>query len=88
MTPMAPAIVGTPTTITAVATGGVGPYTYKFFVHDGAVWSVGQDWSASSTFSWIPPAAGAYSFQVWVRNAGSATPFDAWRGLGPIIAGR
>jgi hypothetical protein len=84
--PTVPAVVGSQTTITAVATGGVGPYTYKFFVYDGAVWSVGQDWSAASTFVWIPPATGAYSFQVWVRNAGSMTTFDAWRGLGPLAA--
>jgi glucose/arabinose dehydrogenase len=84
MSPMVPVMVGAPTTIAAVAAGGLGPYTYKFFVHDGSGWSVGQDWSAASTFSWIPPTTGSYSFQVWVRNAGSATAFDAWRGLGPI----
>jgi hypothetical protein len=84
ISPTAPPVAGSQTTITAVATGGLGPYTYKFFVYDGTGWSVGQDWSAASTFTWIPPAAGSYSFQVWVRNAGSATAVDAWRGLGPI----
>jgi glucose/arabinose dehydrogenase len=80
------AAVGVPTLLTAVAEGGLGPYTYKFMVHNGSTWSVGQDWNASSTFSWIPPAIGSYSFQVWVRNVGSATDLDAWRGLGPIAA--
>ncbi len=77
-------IVGTPTPLTAAAQGGVGPYTYKFWVHNGSVWSVGQEWSDASTFSWVPPATGSYSFQVWVRNAGSVTNLDAWRALGPI----
>ena len=40
-----PVKVGTPTTLAAVATGGLGPYTYKFWVHNGSSWSVGQDWS-------------------------------------------
>jgi hypothetical protein len=78
-------IVGTPTTLTAVATGGVGPYSYKFFVYNGTIWNVGQDWSAASTFNWIPATSGSYLFQVWVRNAGSVTPWDAVLNLGPIL---
>ncbi len=85
MSPMAPALVGTPTTIAAVAAGGLGPYTYKFLVFNGSTWSVGQEWSAASTFSWIPSTTGSYSFQVWVRNAGSATAWDAWGALGPLM---
>jgi glucose/arabinose dehydrogenase len=79
-------VVGTPTTLTAVATGGLGPYTYKFFIFDGATWSVGQDWSSTSTFNWIPATSGSYLFQVWVRNAGSVSALDASGSLGPIIA--
>jgi glucose/arabinose dehydrogenase len=81
-----PNIVGTPARLSAVATGGVGPYSYKFWVYNGSSWSVGQDWSAASTYDWIAAAPGAYSFQVWVKNLGSATDLDAWSGLGPINA--
>ena len=76
----------TPVTWTASATGGTGPYTYRFFVWNGASWTVGQDWSSSRTFVWIPPAAGSYQFQVWIRNAGSGATYDAWRGAGPYTA--
>jgi hypothetical protein len=82
-----PVPAGTPVTWAASAIGGTGPYTYKFYVNDGASWTVGQDWSASKTWTWIPPTAGSYVLQVWVRNAGSLAAYDAWRGLGPIAVG-
>src|SRR5262245_45328027 len=40
--------------------------------------SVAQDWSASDTWRWVPPSAGSNSVQVWARNAGSSSTFDAW----------
>jgi hypothetical protein len=79
-----PVSAGTPVTWTASATGGVGPYTYKFWVFNGTSWSVGQDWSESNSWVWTPPAAGAYNIQVWVRNAGSGATFDTWGAVGPI----
>ena len=71
-------------TWTATATGGTGPYTYKFFVYDGSTWTMGQDWSASNTWTWTPPGPGTYNFQVWARNAASGALFDAWRPAGPL----
>ncbi len=74
---------GTPVTWTASAVGGTGPFTYKFFVYDGVAWSAGNDWSTKPTWTWVPTAAGTYSFQVWVRNAGSGANLDAFRSAGP-----
>jgi Metallo-peptidase family M12 len=82
--PAQPLVVGGPASVTAVATGGTGPYTYKFWVFNGSTWTVGQDWSASSSWRWKPAAAGSYQNQVWVRNSGSLTTLDAWSALGPI----
>ena len=83
--PGSPLVVGGPAVIAATATGGTGPYTYQFLVYNGATWSIGQNWSSSSTLTWTPPAAGSYSVQVWIRNAGSGAAWDAWGGLGLLV---
>ena len=79
-------IVGTPVTWSATAVYGTGPYTFQFWVFDGAQWSLGQDWSPSSTWTWTPSAPGTYSFQVWARNTGSSARLDAFRSFGPYVA--
>ncbi len=81
-----PFVTGTPVLWTAGVDGGTAPYTYKFFVYDGATWSVGQDWSSANTWIWTPSSAGTYTFQVWARNAGSSADYDAWLGAGPYDA--
>jgi hypothetical protein len=68
----APQPVGTPITFTATATNGTAPYSYKWWVFDGASWRVLQNWSASNTHTWTPSVANSgYRVAVWVRNAGS-----------------
>jgi hypothetical protein len=65
-----PQKVGTSITLTAGATGGVAPYQYKWLISDGTSWTVAQQWSTSSTFTWTPSVAKAnYSIGVWVRSA-------------------
>jgi len=75
--PAAPVSSGTAVTWTATTTGGVGPLTYKFYVFNGTSWTLARDWSTSPSTTWTPTAAGTYSVQVWVRNAGSTTAYDA-----------
>jgi hypothetical protein len=84
MTPMSPLVVNGPATFAATVIGGTGPYTYQLWVYDGTSWSLGRDWDAASSFTWVPPAPGTYNFQVWVRNAGSMAAFDTWASLGPV----
>ena len=71
-------------TWTAVGSGGTGPYTYQFWVFNGTTWNIGQDWSASPTWTWVPAAPATYMFQVWVRNADSTATYDAYRSAGPF----
>jgi hypothetical protein len=61
---------GTTVTFTAAATGGQAPYQFKWWVHDGAAWTVAQNWSASATLTWRPTRAGTYLVAVWGRNSG------------------
>ena len=77
------AAAGTPVKWTAKASGGTPPYTYQFWLYDGTTWTMMRDWAADNTWTWTPAAAGTYRFQVWVRNAGSAASYDAWRAFGP-----
>ncbi len=82
-----PVSAGTPVRLSARAAGGIGPYTFKFYVFDGTTWTVGQDWSTSDSFTWLPTTRGTYTFQVWVRNAASVAAYDAWRAAGPMVVG-
>lgn len=69
----APQPPGTTITFTASATGGTAPQQFKWWVFDGATWTVAMDWSTSATFAWTPPAglSGA-RVGVWARSAGSS----------------
>src|SRR5688572_1132383 len=68
----APQPVGTPITFNATATGGIGPYQYKWWVSDGKNWTEMRTWSTSSTWTWTPTSAGGRTrVAVWVRSAGS-----------------
>jgi hypothetical protein len=67
----APQPRGTSITWTAVASGGVAPYQYKWMAFDGVSWTTSA-WTTSNTYTWIPTNAHDYArVAVWVRSAGS-----------------
>ena len=68
----APQAPGTTITFTANATGGTGPYQYKWWLFDGRDWYLAQQWTTSNRWTWTPlNANSAARVGVWVRNAGS-----------------
>jgi hypothetical protein len=77
---------GTTITWTARATGGPPPLQYQFWRYDQRTtqWVLGKDYSTSNTYSWTPGALdiGQHVLQVWVRGAGSAASFEAYRSTG------
>jgi len=79
-----PVTVGTPITWSASAIGGTPPVRFKFYLLNvsAGVWSVLQDYSALSSVTWTPLAAGSYVVQVWARSSTSAASYDDWRGTG------
>ncbi len=82
--PSLPQSAGTPITWTATASGEKSPYQYRFYLYSASTnsWSLAQDYGASNTWVWTPAQAGQYAVQVWVRNAGSTTNYDAWKSSG------
>jgi len=69
-----PQIAGSTILWSATASGGAGPYQYRWWVYNGNVWSAATAWTTSSTWSWTPTVAtGAYLVGVWVRGAVNAT---------------
>ncbi len=89
--PPSPQHFGTPITWTALATGGLAPLQYRFwrYKHATGVWTMVQDYGTSNTLLWTPGATdvGAYDFEVWVRYAGSTSPFDAWGSASYTVLG-
>jgi hypothetical protein len=78
--PSSPQLPGPQVTFTASATGGSGgAYEYEFWLHNGAVWSLVQPYSSSTTLAWPTNslAAGTYTVAANVRVSGSNTPKDA-----------
>ena len=71
----------------ATASGGIIPYQYRFWRLDADGWHIGQDYSASDTYTWSPGLgdAGTHAVQVWMRIAGSSANYDAWISTGYFV---
>jgi hypothetical protein len=76
--PLAP---GTPVQWSASVEDSSVSLEYQFWVYklSTAAWTLGQAYSANSTFNWTP-TAGTYAVQVWARQPGSASNYDVWSG--------
>lgn len=77
---LSPQTVGTSIVFTAIASGGISPHQFKWWVDNGATSTIGQQWSTSNTFTWTPVSpSSTYVIRVWARNATSTadTPDNA-----------
>jgi hypothetical protein len=66
----------------ASASGGQGPYQYRWAVFDGSVWTTVTDWTTSNTFDWTPwGPSDRYQVSVRVRSAwnGGLPEFTAFQ---------
>jgi hypothetical protein len=68
---VSPQLAGTPITFTAVASGGSGPYEYRFWVNIGGTYVIAQDYTTTNTWTWTPLATGNYDIMVDTRAVGS-----------------
>jgi len=67
---LAPQLPGATVTFTATAAGGTAPYQFKWWLWDGATWTVLEDWSTGNTFAWTPSTPNPnFAVGVWVRSA-------------------
>jgi hypothetical protein len=64
-----PQSAGTSITFTAGATGGRGPYQFKWLILKGTTWTVVSNWSSSNTYTWSPTTTGGHRVAVWARDA-------------------
>jgi hypothetical protein len=72
--PASPQLTGTSVTLTAGASGGTAPYSYKWWVQkDGGAWTLLRDWNTNTTLIWTPNASGSYAIGLWTRSAGFTT---------------
>lgn len=83
-----PQLAGANVTFVASGTGGSGSYEYRFWLRSGGVWSVVQNFSTNSSWTWNTAAAlpGTYNIQVDVRNAGTTSAPTASRVISFVIA--
>jgi hypothetical protein len=72
--------VDTPVTWTTVASGGIPPLQYQFWLlnWDTMTWTIPQPYGPNSVWTFSHPPEGHYRVHVWVRSAGSTTPYEAW----------
>lgn len=66
-----PQAAGTTVAFTATATGA-SAYQYKWWLYDGATWTVAQEWASTNRLTWTPSATGSYQVLVRARNAVNA----------------
>ena len=50
-------------------------------------WKLMQSYSGTSTFSWTPTVSGNYTIEVWAKNDGSTSSYEAYQDVNFRITG-
>jgi hypothetical protein len=82
--PTSPQSVGTQVTLTGGAsTCSNAEYQFWELPAGSSTWTMVQDWSTTSTYAWDTTGdpTGTYSFQAWVREAGSTGSYETYGSL-------
>lgn len=79
-----PSPPGQPITWAAAAASASAPLEYRFVMLDmsTSIWSVVREYNSSNQLTWIPPHAGKFGLQVWVRRVTSTAIYETWAGTG------
>jgi formylglycine-generating enzyme required for sulfatase activity len=88
LAPASPQVVGTPLTLTAVATGAAqAQYRFRVGFLSGGSWSWAtvQEYSAQATCRWTPLGARTYSVAVYAREVGSTATYQAYKAVSLVI---
>ncbi|HEX9364501.1 MAG TPA: glycosyl hydrolase family 18 protein [Candidatus Dormibacteraeota bacterium] len=91
--PVSSAPVGIGVALTATATACPNPLFEVWVLPPGGHWALAQAYSSSAMFRWNTSGkpAGSYMFSVWVRDASSSSPYDAYTtlhySLTPVCSG-
>jgi hypothetical protein len=82
-----PQAVGTSVTFTAAGLPEQSGYEYRFWLKEGGVWSVVQNYSVTPTWTWntTGKAEGTYYVQVDCRAVGSTAIRDAAKVVGYVL---
>ena len=74
----------TPIKITANASGGTSSL-YRFWIYDGAAWTVVQDYSSTNYYDWTPSKASVYKIWIDVKDATSPKDVDTSKQISYIL---
>jgi len=83
--PASPQVHGTQVVLTGGATC-LGTPEYRFWVRaPGGSWTIVQDYSPASTFTWTPATAGTYQLEVDVRDHGAGATYETVANISFVV---